>query len=160
MLSEVDDVDGEGHVVLCRAVMGNMEEVAAGSLRYHPSSSEEFDSAADDLASPNWYIVWSTHMNTHIIPEYIVSFRFSEQSQGTEGSRRRTMRSSSPKSSTVEISRMSFSKLFAEIVKSLPPSMKKALEITYSQYKVNSQVLDRTIYDQFCYGSIVRFNKF
>ncbi|XP_074574505.1 inactive poly [ADP-ribose] polymerase RCD1-like [Curcuma longa] len=135
VLSEVDDVDGEGHVVLCRAVMGNMEEVAAGSLRYHPSSSEEFDSAADDLASPNWYIVWSTHMNTHIIPEYIVSFRFSEQSQGTEGSRRRTMRSSSPKSSTVEISRMSFSKLFAEIVKSLPPSMKKALEITYSQYK-------------------------
>lgn len=131
-LSEVDH-DGEGHVVLCRAVMGNMEEVPAGSLRYHPTSSEEFDSAADDLANPNWYIVWSTHMNTHIIPEYIVSFRFSKESQGIAGSRR--MRSSSPKSS-VEISRMSFSKLFAEIVKSLPPSMKKALEITYSQFKV------------------------
>ncbi|KAG6507657.1 probable inactive poly [ADP-ribose] polymerase SRO5 isoform X1 [Zingiber officinale] len=130
-LSEVDG-DGEGHVVLCRAVMGNMEEVAAGSLRYHPSSSEEFDSAADDLASPNWYVVWSTHMNTHIIPEYIVSFRFSKQSQDTAGSRR-MMRSSSPKS--VEISTMSFSKLFAEIVKSLPPSMKKALEITYNRYK-------------------------
>lgn len=109
-----------------------MEEVPAGSLQYHPTSSEEFDSAADDLASPNWYIVWSTRMNTHIIPEYIVSFRFSKESQGIAGSRRR--RSSSPKS--VEISRMSFSKLFAEIVKSLPPSMKKALEITYSQFKV------------------------
>lgn len=62
--------------------MGKSEKVEAGSLQYHPSS-DEFDSGVDDLTTPKWYIVWSTHMNTHILPEYIVSFRSScHQSQG------------------------------------------------------------------------------
>lgn len=45
-----------------------------GSEQCHPSS-EEFDSGVDNLSAPRKYIVWSTHMNTHILPEFVVSFR-------------------------------------------------------------------------------------
>lgn len=72
--STIVDKDGFRHVMLCRVVMGNMELVHPGSEQCHPSS-EEFDSGADDLISPKKYIVWSTHMNTHILPEYVISFR-------------------------------------------------------------------------------------
>ncbi|KAL0652138.1 hypothetical protein Bca4012_094829 [Brassica carinata] len=38
-------------------------------------SSPEFDSGVDDLASPKKYIVWSTHMNTHVLPEFLVCIK-------------------------------------------------------------------------------------
>ncbi|XP_058227358.1 probable inactive poly [ADP-ribose] polymerase SRO2 isoform X2 [Rhododendron vialii] len=72
--STIVDKDGFKHLMLCRVVMGNMELVHPGSEQCHPSS-EEFDSGADNLISPRKYIVWSTHMNTHILPEYVISFR-------------------------------------------------------------------------------------
>jgi hypothetical protein len=71
--SDVDEI-GEQHMVLCRVIMGNMEQVRHGSQQFHPSS-EQFDTGVDDLKNPQRYIVWSTHMNTHILPEYVVSFR-------------------------------------------------------------------------------------
>lgn len=71
--SDVDE-NGEQHMVLCRVIMGNIEQVKHGSQQFHPSS-EQFDTGIDDLKSPKRYIVWSTHMNTHILPEYVVSFR-------------------------------------------------------------------------------------
>lgn len=71
--SDVDE-NGEQHMVLCRLIMGNMEQVKHGSQQFHPSS-EQFDTGVDDLKNPKRYIVWSTHMNTHILPEYVVRFR-------------------------------------------------------------------------------------
>ena len=71
--SDVDE-NGEQHMVLCRAIMGNMEQVACGSEQFHPSS-EAYDAGVDNLSNPKRYIVWSTHMNTHILPEYVVSFK-------------------------------------------------------------------------------------
>ncbi|CAL9752024.1 unnamed protein product [Musa acuminata subsp. burmannicoides] len=125
-LSEVDS-NGDRHILLCRAIMGKSEKVEAGSLQYHPSS-DEFDSGVDDLTTPKWYIVWSTHMNTHILPEYIVSFRSScHQSQG-HGRRMSSRRRPS-------ISSTSFSKLFAEIAKLLPSSMSAVLGIKYNQFR-------------------------
>ncbi|XP_010939314.1 probable inactive poly [ADP-ribose] polymerase SRO3 isoform X2 [Elaeis guineensis] len=79
LLSEVD-ANGERHVILCRVIMGRSEKVEAGSLQFHPSS-EDFDSGVDDLENPKWYILWSTCMNTRILPEYVVSFKSSKQSQ-------------------------------------------------------------------------------
>ncbi|XP_020523292.1 probable inactive poly [ADP-ribose] polymerase SRO2 isoform X2 [Amborella trichopoda] len=73
--SNVDD-DGQQHMLLCRVIMGNMELVPTGSEQFHPSS-EEFDSGVDNPITPSRYIVWSTHMNTHILPEYVVSFKVS-----------------------------------------------------------------------------------
>eukprot|EP01018_Ginkgo_biloba_P005055 Gb_12340 [translate_table: standard] len=75
--SDVDE-NGLQHMVLCRVIMGNMEQVQPGSQQFHPSS-EHFDSGVDDLKNPKRYIIWSTHMNTHIHPEYVVSFKVPPQ---------------------------------------------------------------------------------
>lgn len=71
--SDVDE-NGERHLVLCRVIMGHMEQICRGSVQFHPSS-EDYDGGVDDLCNPKQYIIWSTHMNTHILPEYIVSFK-------------------------------------------------------------------------------------
>ncbi|XP_077244794.1 inactive poly [ADP-ribose] polymerase RCD1-like isoform X2 [Tasmannia lanceolata] len=71
--SDVDE-NGVQHMVLCRIILGNMEHVDLGSKQSQPSS-ENFDSGIDDFENPNHYIIWNSHMNTHIYPEYIVSFR-------------------------------------------------------------------------------------
>uniref|UniRef100_A0A0C9QRJ3 TSA: Wollemia nobilis Ref_Wollemi_Transcript_12702_2744 transcribed RNA sequence n=1 Tax=Wollemia nobilis TaxID=56998 RepID=A0A0C9QRJ3_9CONI len=75
--SDVDE-NGEQHMVLCRVIMGNMEQIESGSHQFHPSN-EHFDSGVDDVKNPKCYIVWSTHMNTHIHPEYVVSFKVSSE---------------------------------------------------------------------------------
>ncbi|XP_031501942.1 inactive poly [ADP-ribose] polymerase RCD1-like isoform X2 [Nymphaea colorata] len=78
-------VDGDEnhvqHMVLCRVIMGNMEQVPQGSKQFQPSN-EEFDSGVDDIEKPNYYIVWNCHMNTHIYPEYLVSFVVPPDSKG------------------------------------------------------------------------------
>ncbi|KAF6157389.1 hypothetical protein GIB67_004327 [Kingdonia uniflora] len=74
VMSSVVDEDGLQHVMLCRVLLGNLEEVLPGSEQFHPSSME-FDSGVDNLFSPKKYIVWNTHMNTHILPEYVISFK-------------------------------------------------------------------------------------
>lgn len=53
-----------------------MELVRPGSRQCHPSR-EEFDSGVDDLQNPKYYIIWNMNMNTHIYPEYVVSFKVS-----------------------------------------------------------------------------------
>ncbi|KAF5193914.1 Inactive poly [ADP-ribose] polymerase RCD1 [Thalictrum thalictroides] len=73
-LSATKDEDGLKHILLCRVIMGNMEEIRPGSNQSHPSS-KVFDSGVDNLLSPKKYIVWTTNMNTHILPEYVVSFK-------------------------------------------------------------------------------------
>lgn len=65
--------DGLRHMLLCRVILGKAEVVHPGSDQYHPSS-DEFDSGMDNLSSPKKYIVWSARMNTHILPEYVISF--------------------------------------------------------------------------------------
>ncbi|KAK3035323.1 hypothetical protein RJ639_034031 [Escallonia herrerae] len=72
--SSVPDKDGLRHVLLCRVLLGRTELVRPGSGQYHPSS-EEFDSGVDNQLSPKKYIVWSSNMNTLILPEYVISFR-------------------------------------------------------------------------------------
>lgn len=61
--------------------MGISEKVEAGSTRDRPSS-ERFDSGVDDIENPKWFVLWNSRMNTHIIPEYIVSFKSSGYAQG------------------------------------------------------------------------------
>ncbi|XP_068662471.1 inactive poly [ADP-ribose] polymerase RCD1-like isoform X2 [Aristolochia californica] len=71
--SDVDE-NGMQHMMLCQVIMGCMELVQPGSKQFHPSS-EKFDSGVDNLQNPKHYVVWSTHMNTHIHPEYVVAFK-------------------------------------------------------------------------------------
>ncbi|KAJ4973301.1 hypothetical protein NE237_006475 [Protea cynaroides] len=73
MASDLDE-SGLRHLLLCRVILGNMEEILPGSEQFHPSS-EDFDSGVDNLSTPRKYIIWNTHMNSHILPEYVISFR-------------------------------------------------------------------------------------
>ncbi|CAL0311856.1 unnamed protein product [Lupinus luteus] len=77
------DVDENGvqRLVLCRVIMGNMELLRSGSRQFHPSSSG-YDSGVDDIQSPRFCVVWNMNINTHIYPEFIVSFKVSSDSEG------------------------------------------------------------------------------
>lgn len=70
------DRDGLQHILLCRLILGKPELVQPGSDQFHPSS-DQFDSGVDNMIRPKKYIVWCSNMNTHILPEYIVSFKAS-----------------------------------------------------------------------------------
>lgn len=65
----------------CRVIMGNMELLRPGSKQFHPSNPD-FDSGVDDLQKPRHYIVWNMNMNTHIYPEFVVSFKVSSNPEG------------------------------------------------------------------------------
>lgn len=77
------DIDENGirYMVLCRVILGNEELLHFGSDQSYPSN-ERYDSGVDDLESPTHYTVWNMNMNTHIYPEYVVSFRMSSGAEG------------------------------------------------------------------------------
>ncbi|XP_059275618.1 inactive poly [ADP-ribose] polymerase RCD1 isoform X1 [Lycium ferocissimum] len=75
------DENGVRYMVLCRVILGNEELLHFGSKQSHPSN-EKYDSGVDDLESPTYYTVWNMNMNTHIYPEYVVSFRMSSGAEG------------------------------------------------------------------------------
>ncbi|KAK7855483.1 inactive poly [adp-ribose] polymerase rcd1 [Quercus suber] len=77
------DVDENGvqHLVLCQVIMGKMEVVHSGSRQNLPSC-KDYDSGVDDLQNPKIYIVWTMNMNTHIYPEFVVSFKISSKTEG------------------------------------------------------------------------------
>lgn len=77
------DVDQNGikHMILCRVLLGNSEQVKPGSEQFYPSS-EEFDSGVDNKEKAGLYVMWGTHMNTHIFPEFVVSFKVPPPLQG------------------------------------------------------------------------------
>ncbi|KAH7858026.1 hypothetical protein Vadar_019202 [Vaccinium darrowii] len=72
--SSVPDEHGLRHILLCKVILGKMEEVHAGSKQYEPSSSE-FDSGVDNISAPRKHIIWGAHMNSHILPTYVISFK-------------------------------------------------------------------------------------
>jgi len=61
--------------------MGNMELLHPGTRQYRPSSSD-YDSGVDDIHNPRNFIVWNMNMNTHIYPEFVVSFKVSSNAEG------------------------------------------------------------------------------
>ncbi|BFG20935.1 hypothetical protein CerSpe_072080 [Prunus speciosa] len=75
------DENGARHMLFCRVIVGNMELLHPGSKQFHPGS-KDFDSGVDDLQDPKHYIVWNMNMNTHIYPEFVVSFKVSSKSEG------------------------------------------------------------------------------
>ncbi|XP_037468137.1 uncharacterized protein LOC119340341 [Triticum dicoccoides] len=72
------DVDEKAvqYMLLCRVILGNMEAITPGSQDSFPSS-EIYDSGVDDCSNPKCYVMWPSHLNTHIRLEYLVSFRLS-----------------------------------------------------------------------------------
>ncbi|XP_077217859.1 putative inactive poly [ADP-ribose] polymerase SRO3 [Tasmannia lanceolata] len=76
------DIDNEFHLVLCNVILGYTEQISEGSDQFGPSSGS-FDNGVDDLRNPKRYLVWKTHMRTHILPRYAVSFTATKLSQGS-----------------------------------------------------------------------------
>lgn len=68
-------------MILCRIIMGNVESVQNGSDQFQPSS-ENFDSAVDDLGSPKHYIIWHMHTGTRIYPEFVVAIKAPPRARG------------------------------------------------------------------------------
>lgn len=67
--------DGLRHLLLCRVILGRTEVVDCGTQQCYPSS-EEFDSGVvDSLSDPSNYVIWSSKMNTHVWPAYVISFK-------------------------------------------------------------------------------------
>ncbi|XP_022737823.1 inactive poly [ADP-ribose] polymerase RCD1 isoform X2 [Durio zibethinus] len=81
------DVDENGvqYLILCRVIMGKMELLCPGSKQFLPSS-EDVDSGVDDLLHPKYYIIWNMNINTHIYPEFVVSFKLSSIAKGVTAS--------------------------------------------------------------------------
>ncbi|GAU41476.1 hypothetical protein TSUD_237260 [Trifolium subterraneum] len=77
------DVDESGikHLVLCRVIMGNMEILRPGSGQLRPSGCE-YDNGVDDIQHPKYYVVWNMNINTHIYPEFVVSFKAALDAEG------------------------------------------------------------------------------
>ncbi|MCD7467373.1 hypothetical protein HAX54_004783 [Datura stramonium] len=80
MMSEIDEY-GEKHIIFCRVILGNLEKVELGSRQLFPSSVD-FDTGVDDLNNPQLYVVWCNNMNTHILPECIVSYKSGRHMSG------------------------------------------------------------------------------
>ncbi|KAJ8569787.1 hypothetical protein K7X08_006364 [Anisodus acutangulus] len=74
VLSAVEDENGLRHMLLCRVILGTTEVIHAGSTQFQPIS-EDFDSGVDNYLAPKRYIIWGSYMNSHIFPNFLVSFR-------------------------------------------------------------------------------------
>ncbi|KAF8037119.1 hypothetical protein BT93_B0132 [Corymbia citriodora subsp. variegata] len=120
------DEDGLQHLLLCRVILGKSELVNFGSEQSHPSS-EQYDSGMDNLSSPRRYIIWSTHMNTHILPKYVVSFRAPCCSRGSLSTLEKSRKPTSPW--------MPFQVLILELSKVLPPSDVNLISKYYKDHK-------------------------
>ncbi|KAH7857523.1 hypothetical protein Vadar_013627 [Vaccinium darrowii] len=72
--SSVPDEHGMRHMLMCQVLLGKMEEVRVGSNQHEPSSTE-FDSGVDNISAPRKHIIWGAYMNSHILPQYVVSFK-------------------------------------------------------------------------------------
>eukprot|EP00268_Persea_americana_P060646 TRINITY_DN758_c0_g1_i1.p1 TRINITY_DN758_c0_g1~~TRINITY_DN758_c0_g1_i1.p1 ORF type:complete len:535 (-),score=101.14 TRINITY_DN758_c0_g1_i1:2458-4062(-) len=156
------DVDENGvqHMVLCRIIMGSMEKVQLGSEQFHPSS-EDFDSGVDNIQNPRLYVIWNAHVNTRILPEYVVSFKLLPSQQehlaGLNNVRSnvdvsmtndehatstlnpvRAVQNSTPVPTHVKFPTsawLPFSMLFDAIQTSISPSDKELLDVHYNAFK-------------------------
>lgn len=122
----VPDRNGIRHLLLCRVILGKSEIVHPGSGQCHPSS-EEYDTGVDNLPSPRKYIVWSTHMNSYIFPEFMVSFRVTSHAKEPQ---RNAVPVQNPKSPWI-----TFPTLISALSKFLPPQTVKLITKYHSDHK-------------------------
>ncbi|XP_030494439.2 probable inactive poly [ADP-ribose] polymerase SRO5 [Cannabis sativa] len=120
------DEDGIRHLLLCRVILGKSEEVRLGSQQFLPSS-DEFDSGVDNLSSPKKYIIWNTHMNTCVLPEYVISFRAPISSKVSDRTQESFKRPTSPW--------MPFPTLISVLSKFLPPRPIALISKYHRDYK-------------------------
>ncbi|KAF3431272.1 hypothetical protein FNV43_RR26002 [Rhamnella rubrinervis] len=128
-LSSVADENGVRHMLLCRVILGKPEVVHQGSKQSHPSS-KEFDSGVDNVLAPRRYIIWHTFMNSHVLPEFIISFKapFLKESQRQQANNA-FKKPTSPW--------MSFPTLISILSKFLYPSKMDLITKCYQDFRAN-----------------------
>lgn len=68
--------DGVRHLILCRVILGRTEIVQADTKQCYPSCAD-YDSGVDSFSAPTKYMIWSSRMNTHVWPAYVLSVKVS-----------------------------------------------------------------------------------
>lgn len=68
------DEDGLKHVLLCRVILENLEDIPFGSEQNHPSA-KNFEYGVHNILSQKKYIVWTANMYTNILLEYVITFK-------------------------------------------------------------------------------------
>jgi hypothetical protein len=58
--------------------MGRPEAILARSSEFYHNSNN-YNSALDNMQNSQQYILWSTNMNTRVLPEYFISIKFPER---------------------------------------------------------------------------------
>ncbi|KAK9684726.1 hypothetical protein RND81_10G228000 [Saponaria officinalis] len=76
----VIDEDGLMHIMLCRVLIERDDIVTDSNSSEFPSNFDDFNSEVEDNENHSTipstkYVIGSTKMNTHILPEYVISFK-------------------------------------------------------------------------------------
>ncbi|XP_019427716.1 PREDICTED: LOW QUALITY PROTEIN: probable inactive poly [ADP-ribose] polymerase SRO2 [Lupinus angustifolius] len=74
-MSTVVDEHGLRHVLLCKVILGNVEVVPVGSIQSQ-FNSNQYDTSVNDISDMRRHIIWTSFMNSHIYPNYILSFKY------------------------------------------------------------------------------------
>lgn len=82
-MSATADERGLRHVLLCRVILGAVEEVVRGSRQSQPSS-HSFDSAVDNQNTPTRYIIWYSDAQTRVLPLYVMSIKVDFRTRGMQ----------------------------------------------------------------------------
>ncbi|KAK3132090.1 hypothetical protein QOZ80_6AG0515610 [Eleusine coracana subsp. coracana] len=148
-LCDVDE-NGVQYMLLCRAILGNMGSIKSGSHDF--PCSDVYDSVADNCSNPGCYLIWNSHLSTHICLEYFISFRLAPNIQEYLAQKALWFHPP-PKEGLVDLSTLqpiicqasegptspwvSFKDLFATIQRSLSPVARELLFLHYEELKEN-----------------------
>jgi len=125
------DEDDLMHLLLCRVLTENTDPINYGSSQFH-SNSDEFDSEVDGISSLRKYTIWSANINTHILPEYVVTFTAPPCLMGSNSSSRHGLRvKRQPKSPW-----MPLQPLISALSKILPPRAINVIKKHHKDLKV------------------------
>ncbi|KAE9602624.1 hypothetical protein Lal_00049748 [Lupinus albus] len=132
----VADKHGLRHMLLCRVILGRTELVQSGSDQWRPSS-EEFDSGVvESVSAPKEYVVWCSKINTHVLPEFVLSFNLPSSSSAGRVKIEQPLRPTSPW--------MPFPALIALLSRTLPSpdiTMINKYHKDYAEKKISRQEL-------------------
>ncbi|XP_049404278.1 probable inactive poly [ADP-ribose] polymerase SRO2 [Solanum stenotomum] len=128
VLSALEDENGLRHMLLCRVILGNTEVIEASSKQFRPTC-QDFDSGVDNYLAPKKYIIWPSNMNSHILPNFVVSFRCPSCLLGASSKIKKVF----PKSN----SRIKFHDLLHVLSKYLHPSRIVLISKYYEDFQKN-----------------------
>lgn len=171
------DVDEKGmqYMIICRVILGNVEQLQQGSNQYFPTT-ENFDSGVDDILSPKCYVVWPSNISSYIHPEYLISFKLASNVREYLFELNETTKVVSDSSSARQVIQMptkrptspwlSFPALFEEIKEHVSPITMELMLLHFQELKrgviTREEMVKKTrliIGDQMLISSLTKFKR-